>query len=102
MGPVRVAGVVVVVQEDEREVARWPVAVSSGRADLADVDVVARLLLAARRLGCGVRLVAASDELLELLELAGLCGREVLRQAVRDEQPALHVEEVVEADDPLR
>ena len=36
------------------------------------VDALARLQLAARRRGCRVRLVYASDELRELVELMGL------------------------------
>ena len=46
-------------------------------ADLAVVDCLARLQLAARRAGCAVRLCDADPELLELLDLAGLT--EVLR-----------------------
>lgn len=42
------------------------------RPDLALVDALARLQLAARRLGCSIRLRDASRELHELLDLAGL------------------------------
>ena len=41
-------------------------------ADAVTVDALARLQLAARRLGCEVRLRNASDELLALVELMGL------------------------------
>ena len=41
-------------------------------ADIAMVDLLARLALAAGRCGYGVRLRGASPELLELIELAGL------------------------------
>ncbi len=69
------------------------------------VDALARLQLAARRLGCAIRLRDASCPLTELLDLAGLCGEvcglvvEVGRQAEHGEQ--VGVEEVVVADDPL-
>jgi hypothetical protein len=41
--------------------------------DAAAVDVLARLQLTARRLGLDVGLSNASDELLELIALVGLC-----------------------------
>lgn len=40
--------------------------------DLATVDALARMALAARRLGCGLEIERAPAELRELLELAGL------------------------------
>ena len=40
--------------------------------DAATIDALARLHLAARRRGCCVRLLNASAELLELVELVGL------------------------------
>ena len=43
------------------------------RPDAATVDAVCRVRLAARRLGCGVRLRHASSELVALLDLMGLC-----------------------------
>jgi hypothetical protein len=43
-----------------------------GRPDLDAIDAVARLALAARRLGCGVRLENASPELRELVAFVGL------------------------------
>jgi hypothetical protein len=64
--------------------------------DLETVDELARLALAGRRLGFRVRLVP-SDELLELLELAGLV--EVLWEPEEREQP-LGVEEERELRDP--
>jgi len=65
--------------------------------DLGTVDALARLQLAGRRLGFEVRLVAPTEELLELLELAGLV--EVLRQPEEREE-ALGVEEERELGDP--
>ena len=72
---------------------------------LATVDALARLQLAARRVGLDVRLVGAEPELLELLRLVGLEGAlgcasalEVRRQAEPREQPG--VEEVMEVGDP--
>jgi STAS domain-containing protein len=43
-----------------------------GRPDLVAVEAVARLALAARRLGCGVRLENASPELRDLVAFVGL------------------------------
>jgi ABC-type transporter Mla MlaB component len=42
------------------------------RPDLALVDALARLQLAAGRLGCSIRVVEPCAELRELLDLAGL------------------------------
>jgi ABC-type transporter Mla MlaB component len=71
-------------------------------ADGATVDVLARLQLAARRLGLEIQLRHASRELQDLLAFAGLS--EVLRveaggQAEQREQ-RLGVEEERELDDP--
>jgi hypothetical protein len=68
-------------------------------ADLALVDALARVHLAARRLGCSIRLRDASCELRELIDLAGLSGLllEPSRQPEGGEQ--LGVEEVVERGD---
>ena len=41
--------------------------------DCATVDALARIQLTARRLGSGLRLRGASDELHETLAMAGLC-----------------------------
>lgn len=69
-----------------------------GRPDLAAVDVLARLQLAARRAGGRIRLVAVSPELAELLDLAGL-RREVGGQPEGGEE--VGVEEGVVLDDPI-
>jgi ABC-type transporter Mla MlaB component len=45
-------------------------------SDAVTIDALARLQLAARRLGCRVRLLNASDELIELVAFMGL--RDVL------------------------
>jgi hypothetical protein len=70
--------------------------------DAATVDVLARLQLAARRLGREVRLRNASGELRDLIAFVGL--RDVLRvepgwEPEEREQP-LRVEEERELDDP--
>jgi ABC-type transporter Mla MlaB component len=52
------------------EVARCEV--GSVETDAVTVDALARLQLAARRVGCQVRLRGASDELLELVAFMGL------------------------------
>jgi hypothetical protein len=53
------------------EVASWPLR-RRGRPDLALVDELARLHLAAIRMGCGVQLRHPCRDLLELLDLVGL------------------------------
>ncbi len=60
----------VVLVRGDVEVATWRIV--SGRQDLSMVDVLARTQLAARRLGCSVRLHEPSLELCELLDLVGL------------------------------
>ncbi len=94
----------VVLVDGDAEVLSWPLG-WSGPADLALVDRLARLELAARRAGLSVRLRDACPELCELLELCGLdgllpgTGRQVRGQAEGGEQPG--VEEVVVPDDPV-
>lgn len=89
------------------EVTSWPLTVR-GSVDVSLVDDVARLHLAARRLGCTVRLRHACPELSELLELAGLAkieaggselGLQARGKAESGEQ--VGVEEVVMPDDPI-
>ncbi|WP_436792898.1 hypothetical protein [Actinospongicola halichondriae] len=52
--------------------------------DLDDVGDLCRLALAARRLGCRVRIEGASDDLRDLLVLAGVGS------LLTDEPPATH------------
>jgi anti-anti-sigma regulatory factor len=71
--------------------------------DARVVDVLARLQLSARRLGCDLRLQRESAELQELLGFMGLAGVlrvEVGRQTENREQ-RLGVEEERELDDPV-
>jgi ABC-type transporter Mla MlaB component len=78
--------------------------------DLAAVDVLARLQLVARRLGCRMVLQRASPELRELLAFAGLDDALPLRPALRleprrepeEREQRLGVEEEREAGDPAR
>jgi STAS domain len=75
------------------------------RADLAVVDLVARLLLAARRGDCEVRIVNPPDGLAELLALSGLdwlprLHVEMVRQAEEGEE-ALGVKEEGDPADPI-
>ena len=65
-----VRGMVVLVRDGE-ELAQWPLLVRDG-VDLSLVDELARLQLAARRLGCAIELRDACPELLDLLDLVGL------------------------------
>jgi hypothetical protein len=71
-------------------------------AELGIVDALARLQLAARRSGYEIAVTAAPRDLVELIELAGLCdvlGVEPLRQAEQREE-RLGVEEEREFPDP--
>jgi hypothetical protein len=61
----------VVLVRGDAEVACWPL--PAGRhPDITVVDDLARLQLAARRLGFSIRLRDAPSELLDLIGLAGL------------------------------
>jgi hypothetical protein len=63
----------VVLVRGGAEVASWPL--PEGRCpDLSVIDRLARLQLAARRLGCSIRLRDAPGRLRELIDLAGLDG----------------------------
>ena len=82
--------------------------IASARPDLAVVDALARLQLAAGRLGCSVRLRDPSPQLLELLELVGLADMiagpaDLSLDAGREAEGGEHlgVQEVVPGDDPL-
>lgn len=78
--------------------------------DVGTVDALARLQLAARRLGRSIRLRQASDELQELLSLAGLsdvlpCRAELLVEAegqAEEREEARRVEEEGDAADATR
>ena len=75
--------------------------------DVGTIDALARLQLTSRRLGCRVRLLHASVELRELLDLTGLAGvlpclpesAEAVGQTEEWEEP-LRVEEERDAADP--
>lgn len=70
-------------------------------ADLGIVDALARLQLAARRSGYEIAVTSVPCDLLELIELAGLCealGVEPLRKSEEREQ-RLGVEEERELPD---
>jgi hypothetical protein len=76
--------------------------VRSLRADVAAVDALARLQLAAREAGFELRLLHASAELtclIELTGLAGVLGVEPGRQPEEREQ-GFRVEEEAQLDDP--
>ena len=61
---------VVLLVCDGVEVTSWPLR-DLGRPDLAVLDELARLQLAARRLGCSIRLQQRRPAFLELLVLTG-------------------------------
>ncbi|MDQ3972772.1 MAG: STAS domain-containing protein [Actinomycetota bacterium] len=77
-----------------------------GDPDLATVDLLARLRLAAHRVGCVMRVEDPSRRLQELLMLAGLdelfapCGSSVeTRRQAEEREEAFGVEEGVQPDD---
>jgi ABC-type transporter Mla MlaB component len=93
----------VVLLRGELELSQWPLS-RAERADLAAVEVLARMALAARRLGFAIRLQDADPDLVELLGLAGLAEvaglpGQVVGEAEDGEE--LGPEEVVVPDDPV-
>jgi len=100
-------GARVVLSRGDIEVASWPLT-TGDRLDLGVVDDLARLHLAAGRLGCLIRLRDVCVELSELLDLVGLRavltypGGSVLEAVGKPEgHEQIGVEEVVVADDPV-
>jgi anti-anti-sigma regulatory factor len=79
-----------------------PCDVRALRADVAAIDALARLQLAARRAGFELRVVRASAELTRLIDLTGLAT--VLRVEPggqpEEREQRLGVEEEAELDDP--
>jgi hypothetical protein len=69
---------------------------------LAEIDVLARLQLAARRCGVELRFQCFSDELRELIAFAGLEGALGLepRRKPEEREQRLRVQEEGELDDP--
>jgi hypothetical protein len=67
----RTGDAIVVLAVGGTEVASWPL-VGSARPDLAVIDALARLTLAARRLGGAVSVRGAGPELLGLIHFVGL------------------------------
>ncbi|MEA2685850.1 MAG: hypothetical protein QOE93_1045 [Actinomycetota bacterium] len=108
--PRETAAEVVLVRGDD-EIACWPYEVE-GPVDLAVVDELAQMQVAARRLGCSLRLREVCPELSELVAFLGLARAvtgvvaavvglplEVGGEAEDGEEA--RVEEVVVADDPV-
>jgi hypothetical protein len=100
-------GARVVLSRGDIEVASWPLT-TGDRLDLRLVDDLARLHLAAERLGCSLRLRDVCVELSELLDLVGLravltcSGGSVLEVVGKPEgHEQIGVEEVVVPDDPV-
>ena len=75
--------------------------ISAAHPDLILVDAIARLQLAAQRMGCAIRLRNASTELRELLEFAGLTACGLLIEPCRETEcpEQLRVQEVVDTGD---
>jgi len=104
------AALVVIIRGDV-EVARWPL-VTDGPVDLSVVDELARLQLAARRLGCSMQLHDVCTELSALLAflglakavsgvVAGLVGLPLEVGGEAEDPEEGRVEEVVVPDDPV-
>ena len=89
-----------VVVDGDSVVARWRID-DPARPDLSMVETMARLHLAARRLGLQIRLEHPGAELGQLLDLVGLAELllDTSREAEGGEQ--LRIEEVVEPGDAL-
>jgi hypothetical protein len=83
------------------EVASCPLPGTNTPPDLVLIDQLARMQLAAGRVGCAIRLRHVPPGLAELLELTGLAGLlvesrqlvEVGGQAEETEQGGIHVDE---------
>jgi ABC-type transporter Mla MlaB component len=58
------------LEAEDAQIVRCEVA--GVEADVVTIDALARVALAARRRGCGVRLCGASEELLTLVAFLGL------------------------------
>jgi len=103
--PAQTWALVVLLRRDV-ELATWPL-VRPGCPDLAAVDDLARLVLAARRRGWSIRLREPVAELTALIALAGLAevlGAEPLVVEVGGQPEGGEqggVEEVVMPDDPV-
>jgi hypothetical protein len=93
------AGIVVLSRGDD-EIARWALG-SCDHSDLGTINQLARLRLAAGRVGYAMRVRDACAELRGLIELTGLdlLLRQVGGQPEHLEQ--VGVEEVVVPDDPV-
>ncbi|MDQ6909623.1 MAG: hypothetical protein M3Z84_02380 [Actinomycetota bacterium] len=89
-----------VVVDGDKVVARWRVD-DPARPDLSMVETMARLHLAARRIGLDLRLEHPSTELWGLVELVGLADLllDARWQAEGPEQ--LRVEKVMKPGDPV-
>src|SRR3954451_2898624 len=70
------------------------------KPDMATVDALARLQLAASRVGCAIRVRSLREELRGLLELAGLLR--LLEPGGQSEQrEPLRIEEALDGGDPI-
>ena len=95
----------VVLVRGDVGIASWPLD-TQDPPTLAVVDALARLQLAARGLGCSIRVLDAGPDLWELLDLAGLaplvCGASTVQVGGETEGgEEVGVEEVVMPDDPV-
>jgi hypothetical protein len=101
-----VSGTIAVLVIGGEAIASWPLP-GTGRPNLAMVDELARLQLAAKRLGGSVEVRCGWPALTALLALIGL--DDVLADGLRVEMAGqaeggeeVGVEEVVQPDDPVR
>jgi hypothetical protein len=93
----RIAHATVVLTRRGAEIGTWAL-MGEPTVDLALVDEVARWQLAARRMGCAIRLRDAAPDLVDLLEFVGLgevggkpeCGEQIgVEEAVEPGDPAV-------------
>jgi hypothetical protein len=94
------ATTVMVVVDGDAVVARWRID-DPARPDLSTVETVARLHLAARRLGLQLRLEHPAAELGQLLDLVGLADLLLDTSGEAEGGEQLGIEEVVERGDAV-
>jgi hypothetical protein len=94
--------VIVALARDRWVVVDWRVPAAEA-PDLAAVDALARLALAARRAGCELRVTGPTPALHSLLHLCGLVEAVASVQVGREPEGVEQavVEEAVVADDPV-
>jgi hypothetical protein len=96
---------IVVLTRGDTELGRWALG-ACDRSDLRTINQLARMQLAAGRVGCAIRVRDACAEIAGLIELIGLTetllGRRLRQVGGEPEHlEEVGVEEVVVPDDPV-